>query len=74
VVTEPTDLDIAVAHRASMGRLRDARPRRSRERPREGRDAIVRMGRVLHGLEALDRRLQSGARIRCSAPPRSMPR
>ena len=28
-------------------------------RPRDGRDAIMRMGRVLHRLEALDRELQS---------------
>ena len=28
-------------------------------RPRDGRDAILRMGRVLSGLESLDRQLQS---------------
>jgi acetylornithine deacetylase len=30
-------------------------------RPLDGRDAILRMGRVLHALEALDRRLQAAA-------------
>jgi acetylornithine deacetylase len=60
VVTEPTDLRIAIGHKgfawfevATRGRAAHG------SRPREGRDAILRMGRVLHALEALDRRLQS---------------
>jgi acetylornithine deacetylase len=60
VVTEPTDLDIAVAHKGfewvrveTLGRAAHG------SRPRDGRDAILRMGRVLSRLEALDRRLQS---------------
>jgi acetylornithine deacetylase len=60
VVTEPTDLRIASAHKgfawfeiATRGRAAHG------SRPREGRDAILRMGRVLHALEALDRRLQA---------------
>jgi acetylornithine deacetylase len=62
VVTEPTDLDIAVAHKGFQWVSFETRGRAAHgSRPREGRDAIVRMGRVLHGLEALDRRLQSGA-------------
>jgi len=55
VVTEPTDLGVAVAHKGfewveieTVGRAAHG------SRPREGRDAIVRMGRVL------------GARSRCS--------
>jgi acetylornithine deacetylase len=60
VVTEPTDLTIAIGHKgfawveiATAGRAAHG------SRPREGRDAILRMGRVLSGLERLDRELQS---------------
>ena len=61
VVTEPTDLDIAVAHKGFQWVAIETRGRAAHgSRPREGRDAILRMGRVLAGLEALDRRLQSG--------------
>jgi len=63
VVTEPTDLDIAVAHKGfewsaieTVGRAAHG------SRPAEGVDAIVHMGRVLHELEALDRALQGGRR------------
>ena len=66
VVTEPTDLDIAVAHKGfewvdivTHGRAAHG------SRPRDGRDAILRMGRVLTQLEVLDRRLQAG-------PPHSL--
>jgi acetylornithine deacetylase len=60
VVTEPTDLDIAVAHKGFEWIEVETRGRAAHgSRPREGRDAIVRMGRVLSRLEALDRRLQS---------------
>jgi acetylornithine deacetylase len=61
VVTEPTDLDIAVAHKGfqwieieTIGRAAHG------SRPLEGRDAIMRMGRVLTAFEALDARLQAG--------------
>lgn len=61
VVTEPTDLDIAVAHKGFQWVDLETRGRAAHgSRPLEGRDAIFRMGRVLAGLEALDRRLQSG--------------
>jgi acetylornithine deacetylase len=61
VVTEPTDLDIAVAHKGFQWVDVETHGRAAHgSRPLEGRDAIVRMGRVLAGLEALDRRLQSG--------------
>lgn len=62
VVTEPTDLQIGVAHKGfawidveTYGRAAHG------SRPREGRDAIMAMGRVLAALEALDRDLQSRA-------------
>ena len=60
VVTEPTDLQVAIGHKgfawlevATAGRAAHG------SRPKDGRDAILRMGRVLHRLEALDRGLQS---------------
>lgn len=60
VVTEPTDLQIAIGHKGfawfeieTLGRAAHG------SRPRDGRDAILRMGRVLHALEQLDRRLQA---------------
>lgn len=61
VVTEPTDLAIAVAHKGFQWVEVETRGRAAHgSRPREGRDAILRMGRVLAGLEAVDRRLQAG--------------
>jgi acetylornithine deacetylase len=61
VVTEPTDLDVAVAHKGFQWVEIETRGRAAHgSRPREGRDAIFRMGRVLTALEALDRRLQAG--------------
>jgi acetylornithine deacetylase len=61
VVTEPTGLDIAVAHKGFQWIALETRGRAAHgSRPLEGRDAILRMGRVLGRLEALDRGLQSG--------------
>jgi acetylornithine deacetylase len=61
VVTEPTDLSVAVAHKGFEWVEIETEGRAAHgSRPGEGRDAIVRMGRVLGALEALDRRLQSG--------------
>lgn len=61
IVTEPTGLDIAVAHKGFQWVAVETRGRAAHgSRPLEGRDAIVRMGRVLARLEALDRRLQAG--------------
>ncbi len=61
VVTEPTDLDVAVAHKGFQWVEIETRGRAAHgSRPREGRDAVMRMGRVLARLEALDRKLQSG--------------
>jgi acetylornithine deacetylase len=60
VVTEPTDLAIGMAHKGfawieveTFGRAAHG------SRPREGEDAILRMGRVLARLEALDREIQA---------------
>jgi acetylornithine deacetylase len=60
VVGEPTDLTIGVGHKGfswvevtTLGRAAHG------SRPKEGRDAISRMGRVLSRLETLDRNLQS---------------
>jgi acetylornithine deacetylase len=60
VVTEPTDLAIAVGHKGFawveievLGRAAHG------SRPAEGQDAILRLGRVLTRLEALDRALQA---------------
>lgn len=61
VVTEPTDLSIAVAHKGFQWISLETRGRAAHgSRPRDGRDAILRMGRVLARLEALERRLQQG--------------
>ena len=60
VVTEPTDLKIGVAHKGFVWLDITAHGRAAHgSRPRDGRDAILRMGRILHRLEALDRDLQS---------------
>jgi acetylornithine deacetylase len=60
VVTEPTDLQIAIGHKGFAWFEVETKGRAAHgSRPLEGRDAILRMGRVLHALEALDRRLQA---------------
>jgi acetylornithine deacetylase/succinyl-diaminopimelate desuccinylase family protein len=62
VVTEPTDLQIGVGHKGFAWFELETRGRAAHgSRPSDGRDAIMRMGRVLHGLEALDRELQTRA-------------
>lgn len=60
VVTEPTDLIVSIGHKGfswveitTQGRAAHG------SRPLEGRDAILRMGRVLSRLEKLDSELQS---------------
>jgi len=60
VVTEPTDLHVAIGHKGFAWFDIETRGRAAHgSRPAEGRDAIMRMGRVLHRLEALDRALQA---------------
>jgi acetylornithine deacetylase len=62
VVTEPTDLGVAVAHKGFEWVEIETRGVAAHgSRPRDGRDAILRMGRVLAELEALDRDLQNRA-------------
>jgi acetylornithine deacetylase len=60
IVTEPTELELAVAHRGfvhveieTVGRAAHG------SRPHLGIDAIAKMGRVLVGIEDLDRRLRA---------------
>ena len=60
VVTEPTDLQVAVAHKGFEWVEIETEGRAAHgSRPREGRDAIRYMGRVLNGLDAIDRQLQT---------------
>ena len=62
VVTEPTDLQVAVAHKGFEWVEIETEGRAAHgSRPREGRDAIRLMARVLTGLDQLDKRLQSKA-------------
>jgi acetylornithine deacetylase len=60
VVTEPTDLKVAVAHKGFEWVEIETEGRAAHgSRPGEGRDAIRLMGRVLGSLDTLDRDLQS---------------
>jgi acetylornithine deacetylase len=60
VVTEPTDLEVAIAHKGFEWVEVETEGRAAHgSRPREGRDAIRLMGRVLQGLDQIDRDLQS---------------
>ena len=61
VVTEPTDLRMAACHKGFEWVEVETRGRAAHgSRPADGRDAILRMGRVLHRLEAIDARLAAG--------------
>jgi len=65
IVTEPTDLAVATAHKGFAWIEIVVRGRAAHgSRPAEGRDAILRMGRVLAALENLDRELQSNPFLR----------
>lgn len=60
VVTEPTDLVVSIGHKGfSWVEITTEGRAAHGSRPLEGRDAILRMGRVLSHLEKLDRHLQS---------------
>lgn len=60
VVTEPTELQVGVGHKGFAWATIETRGRAAHgSRPAEGRDAIVRMGRVLTRLERLDAKLQA---------------
>jgi acetylornithine deacetylase/succinyl-diaminopimelate desuccinylase-like protein len=63
IVVEPTELQVAVAHRGFVGfELETAGVAAHGSRPDLGVDAIVKMGPVLVALEQLDERLQAGPR------------
>jgi acetylornithine deacetylase len=60
VVTEPTDLAIAIAHKGfAWVEVTTEGVAAHGSRPAEGRDAILRMGRVLSRLETLDGELRA---------------
>jgi acetylornithine deacetylase len=60
VIPEPTDLQVGVAHRGFSAAEIVMHGRAAHgSRPADGRDAILRMGRVLARLEARDRWLQA---------------
>ena len=60
VVTEPTDLQVAIAHKGFEWVEIETEGRAAHgSRPRDGRDAIRLMARVLNGLDALDKGLQA---------------
>jgi acetylornithine deacetylase len=60
VVGEPTDMKIAVGHKGfEWVKITTQGVAAHGSRPADGRDAIMRMGRVLSRLEKLDRELQS---------------
>jgi acetylornithine deacetylase len=59
IVTEPTDLQVGVGHKGFAWATIETRGRAAHgSRPADGRDAILRMGRVLNRLERLDAKLQ----------------
>jgi acetylornithine deacetylase len=65
VVTEPTDLQVGVGHKGFAWFEIETRGRAAHgSRPRDGRDAVLRMGRVLQRLEELDRGCRRVRRIR----------
>ena len=60
VITEPTDLEVGVAHKGFSAAEIVMHGRAAHgSRPADGRDAILRMGRVLAALETRDRWLQT---------------
>jgi acetylornithine deacetylase len=70
VVAEPTDLVVAVAHKGfAWVEVVAEGVAAHGSRPADGRDAILRMGRVLSRLEGRDRRLQSGPAHPHLGPP-----
>ena len=61
VVTEPTDLRVATAHKGFEWVEIETRGRAAHgSRPEDGRDAILHMGRVLGRLEAVEGGLEAG--------------
>jgi len=63
IVAEPTELQVAVAHRGFVGfEIETAGVAAHGSRPDLGVDAIVKIGPILVALDELDHRLQHGAR------------
>ncbi|MEP7117974.1 MAG: ArgE/DapE family deacylase [Acidobacteriota bacterium] len=63
VVTEPTDLDVAVVHKGfSWSQIETIGRAAHGSRPADGVDAILHMGRVLGALQELEAGLRTGAR------------
>jgi acetylornithine deacetylase len=63
IVTEPTELEIAIAHKGFVWIDIETHGRAGHgSRPELGVDAIAKMGPILSGLEALDRRLRAQPR------------
>jgi acetylornithine deacetylase len=61
IVTEPTELDVAIAHRGFVGFEIETRGVAAHgSRPDLGEDAIRKMGPVLVALDELDQRIQAG--------------
>lgn len=70
VVTEPTGLEIAITHKGFAWIEIETKGRAAHgSRPADGRDAILRMGRVLAALEALDGDLRGRAADPLTGPP-----
>ena len=62
IVTEPTDLQLAIAHRGFVHLEVEVHGRAAHgSRPDLGIDAIAKMGRVLVAIEELDRRLRASS-------------
>jgi acetylornithine deacetylase len=60
IVTEPTEMQLVVAHRGFVAVEVEVQGRAAHgSRPHLGVDAIAKMGRVLVGIEELDRRLRA---------------
>jgi acetylornithine deacetylase len=60
IVTEPTEMQVVVAHRGFVSLEIETRGRAAHgSRPEIGIDAIAKMGRVLVGIEQLDARLRA---------------
>ena len=75
IVPEPTELDVAIAHKGFVGfEIETAGRAAHGSRPERGIDAIARMGPVLVELPALADRLPSGRSIDSSARARYTPR
>jgi acetylornithine deacetylase len=63
IITEPTDLAVAIAHKGFAGfRIETTGRAAHGSQPELGKDAIVDMGPILVELRALDERLRNGTR------------